>query len=102
LTSITIPKSVTSIEGMVFAECSSLTSITIPNSVTSIGDYAFAFCSSLKNVTVIRTTPPSIESNTFYGLPLSSATLYVPKGSRSAYQNANYWKNFRTIVERNE
>ena len=52
LTSITIPDSVTLIEGSAFRGCSSLTSITIPDGVTSIGDYAFAGCSSLTSVTI--------------------------------------------------
>jgi hypothetical protein len=56
----------------------------------------------LKNVTVIRTTPPSIDYDPFYYVPLSSATLSVPKGSKSAYRSAQCWQNFRKIVERNE
>ena len=57
LTSITIPNSVTSIEGSAFAGCTGLTSITIPNSVTSIGGRAFgveAFegCSNLTSINV--------------------------------------------------
>jgi uncharacterized protein YjdB len=101
LTSITIPNSVTSIGDQAFYYCSSLTSITIPNSVTSIGDWAFDGCSSLKNVTVLSTTPFSIGSSTFGGAPLSSATLYVPKGWKVVYQNAPNWKDFGNIVELN-
>lgn len=41
MTSVTIPNSVTSIEGGAFYDCSGLTNVTIPNSVTSIGGYAF-------------------------------------------------------------
>ena len=41
LTSVTIPGSVTYIEGSAFAGCSSLATITIPNSVTNIGQDAF-------------------------------------------------------------
>lgn len=41
-------KSVTTIGGCSFMDCTSLTSIDIPNSVTAIGDRAFAFCSSAK------------------------------------------------------
>ncbi len=52
LTSITIPDSVTSIDGHAFGGCSSLTSITIPDSVTSIGKWAFEYCSSLTSVTI--------------------------------------------------
>lgn len=42
-----IPSSVTSIDDLAFAGCSSLTSVTIPNSVTSIGNNAFRNCSNL-------------------------------------------------------
>ena len=52
LTSITIPESVTSIEGEVFCDCTSLTSITIPESVTSIGYHAFWSCTGLTSVTI--------------------------------------------------
>jgi hypothetical protein len=49
--SVTIPDSVTSIDGSAFYECTSLTSITIPGSVTSIGAYAFQGCTGLTSVT---------------------------------------------------
>ena len=52
LTSITIPKSVTSIGYYAFSGCSGLTSITIPNSVTSIGRYAFQSCPKLEKIIV--------------------------------------------------
>jgi hypothetical protein len=99
LTSITIPNLVTTIGEGTFSDCSSLTSITIPNSVTTIGERAFWQCTSLRNVTILRTSPPTIDSYTFYNVPLSSVTLTVPQGSKSAYQAANYWKNFGTFVE---
>ena len=52
LTSITIPDSVTGIDGSAFYNCSGLTSITIPNSVTSIRNGAFSGCSGLTSITV--------------------------------------------------
>ena len=52
LTSVTIPNSVTSIEGRAFAFCSNLTNVTIPDSVTSIGDRAFSYCINLTSVTI--------------------------------------------------
>ena len=51
LTSVTIPDSVTTIDGSAFEGCDSLTSVTIGNSVTSIGSYAFRDCTSLTSVT---------------------------------------------------
>ena len=58
LTSITIPKGVTSIGNYAFDGCSSLTSITIPEGVTSIGDTAFGHCNSLISITI----PNSVTS----------------------------------------
>ena len=42
-------------------------------------------------------SPATIKSSTFYNC--YSATLYVPIGTKAAYQAADYWKNFTNIVE---
>ena len=52
LISVSIPNSLISLGGGVFAGCSKLTSLTIPNSVESIGDYTFFECSSLTAVSI--------------------------------------------------
>ena len=98
LTSITIPNSVTSIGSSAFSNCTGLTSITIPNSVTSIGDWAFGGCTSLTEMYVKATTPPSADYYTFYHVP-KTIPVYVPAGTKSAYQAANYWKDFTNIIE---
>ena len=97
LTSVTIPNSVTSIGYKAFTYCSGLTSVTIPNSVTKIDDYAFGDCSALTSVTVKNETPVKIYSSTFSNR--INATLYVPAGSKEAYEAANYWKDFKEIIE---
>ncbi|WP_197018786.1 leucine-rich repeat protein, partial [Prevotella sp. P6B4] len=97
LTSITIPGSVTSIGSSAFNGCSGLTSVTIPNSVTSIGSSAFNSCSGLTSVTVLNPSPVVITGNAFSNRTIT--TLYVPAGSKAAYEAANYWKDFKEIVE---
>ena len=92
-----IPNSVTSIGDYAFMGCSGLTSITIPSSVTSISDDAFWDCSNLTSVKVDIGTPVSIANSTFPNR--ANATLIVPAGSKSAYEGADYWKEFKEIIE---
>ena len=96
LTSIIIPNSVTSIGTHAFYDCSSLTSITISSSATSIGNWAFYGCNKLTIVTSLNSIPPTVNANTFNNY---SASLQVPEGSKTNYKNADYWKNFKNIVE---
>lgn len=92
-----IPASVTSIAWYAFSGCTGLTSIVIPSSVTSIGEGAFYKCSDLTYVTVLNPTPVAIIQNVFTNR--TKATLYVPQGSKEAYQAADYWKEFKKIKE---
>ena len=98
LTSVTIGNGMTSITDGIFTECPSLTSVTIGNSVTSIGEWAFYGCAGLTSVTVKNPTPVTIGQNTFSNH--ANATLYVPTGSKFAYQAADCWKEFKEIVEK--
>ena len=98
ITSINIPNSVTSIGVWgAFSYCSNLTFVMIPNSVTFIGGGAFFSCNGLTSVIVERKEPPAIEKNVFTNS--ANATLYVPKGCVEAYASADYWKEFKEIVE---
>ncbi|MGM9861665.1 MAG: leucine-rich repeat domain-containing protein, partial [Muribaculaceae bacterium] len=98
LTSVTIPNSVTTIGEVAFYGCSGLTSVTIPNSVTKIGKYAFGECSNLASVTSLSTTPPECaDASAFDAEVYSSATLYVPGGSKADYESASVWQDFSKI-----
>ena len=98
LSSVEIPNSVTSIGNAGFRACNSLSSLTIGNSVTSIGDYAFIHCRQLTSVTNYAIVPQTINSTVFYNVDLSAITLYVTAESLEAYQNADVWKDFGTIL----
>ena len=99
LTSVVIPKSVTTIEGeYAFHGCENLTSVTIPSSMTSIGYGSFFNNYSLADVFCYAENVPETSSWAFYGSPLSSATLHVPVGSIDAYSTTAPWSGFGTIV----
>jgi hypothetical protein len=97
LSSVNLPKNLTTIKSYAFKECEALTSITIPASVTTIGSGAFDGCPNLVTVTVENPSPVKISSSTFSNR--ANATLYVPVGSKAAYEAASYWKEFMKIVE---
>ena len=97
LTTLTLPNSVSIIDGQAFLGCTRLETVIIPQSISSIGSAAFLNCRSLTSVTVKKETPISITENVF---PYrTNAILYVPVGSKSAYVEADYWKDFNDIIE---
>ncbi len=122
LTSIEIPSSVITIGDAAFCECKSLTNITIPNGVTTIGYMAFYYCDKVKSITLPRTlkrigdnafqycmaatkvnshaeVPPTCGDYAFDYVYQNGCTLYIPKGSKSAYSEAFPWRFFETIVD---
>lgn len=101
LTSIDLPSSVITIGGFAFASCSLLNTINIPSSVTSIGETVFNSCRGLTSIYVKVVTPIILDPNfnNFYGVDKESCVLYVPYGSKAAYQAANQWQDFKNIVE---
>jgi len=102
LTNLVIPSSVTSIKSGAFYG-GGMTSITIPNSVTSIGYKSFYGCRKLEKIYSKIEEPFAIDDNLFnyyyWGEHSSSATLYVPRGTKAKYQATDGWKNFTTIIE---
>ena len=94
---VDIPNSVTSIGNYTFSGCSSLLFVKIPTSVTSISNSSFYGCSGLTSVVVESEMPLTISSNTFPSR--TNATLYVPYGCKTTYENANYWNEFKEIKE---
>ena len=91
LTSIAIPEGVTSIGSGAFQSCSSLTSITIPSSVTLLHYNTFVGCNLLTEIRILATNPPSIAGGTL--LLNSVKTIYIPSGTLSTYQSAQYWSS---------
>ena len=96
LKSVVLSNGVESIRRSAFVG-SKIQSIFIPQSVTSILSSAFSYCNSLASVKVSSPTPIALSNAIFSST--NTITLYVPQGSKEAYEAANYWKDASSIVE---
>ena len=101
----TIPESVTSIGYCAFGGQKLMESVTLPKSLAAIGERAFEACPALKKVVAWMPVPFAITDDVFtvrYGTFNSEASLYVPKGTKSAYQSTEGWSLFTSVYEMNE
>ena len=108
LTAVSLPNGLKRIERLAFMDCSALTTLEMPSTLTSVGYSAFSNA-PLTTLTVKATTPPTCEiriephsgtvSEPFNNTHYNNCTLIVPRGSKSAYQDAAIWKKFTHIVE---
>lgn len=95
---IDIPNKVKTVGPYAFAGCKDLMLVTIPKSVEELGAFAFADCRSLMAIHIKLPDPPANES-LFSDETYELATLYVPRGSISAYQNTYGWEQFNSYIE---
>ena len=99
LGSIILPSNLTTIDIWAFCGCNNLKSIEIPSGIKSIGNSAFVSCTNLENVYSRITDPSNIGNDAFY-LISSSATLHIPKGTKTLYQKYTNWiRDFNSIVD---
>ena len=125
LAEVNIPESVVSIEGSyAFGNCAALKSLQMPSGLQKVGNYAFSgsgleeltfpstledlgqgcfsSCASLRAVHINRGIPPTVN-----GLAVApdiiedgnECTLYVPLGSKAAYEALGAYAAFDSIVE---
>lgn len=101
LEKVVLPENLTGVYYNAFRGCSKLESIELPLKLKEIGDNAFYGCAKLKEVRVSVADPAliSLGQNVFKNVPVSSAVLYVPYGSKDLYAQADVWKEFGEIRE---
>ena len=120
---IDLPNTLESIQDNVFASCTSLKYLRLPEGIKDLGNgiisntsleelhipffpsimgnSVFADC-HIMHLYSYREKPYRLNEYRFKNLNYSTCTLHVPKGSREAYAEAYYWRDFGTIVEMNE
>ena len=92
LTTVNKWNNVTEIGASAFYNCTNLINISFPNTLKTIGSQAFGR-SGLTSITSNATTPPTLQSNTFYNVS-RNIPVYVNCNYLSAYQSTQYWSDF--------
>ena len=100
LQEIIIPHCVETVKEKAFAHCINLQSAIIGRSVKELGAYAFENCERLtkviSHIPADELTPTG--SGCFNGIA-KECVLYVPKGTKRAYERTYGWNGFAKIVE---
>jgi hypothetical protein len=96
LTSVVIPEGVKFLGASAFS-VSSLTSVTIPKSVNEYQGDPF-YSANIETVINMNPSPVALDGSIFSN-GIANAKLYVPAGSKDAYAAADYWKDFKEIIE---
>ncbi len=126
VTTLEIPESVTADDGTVYAvteiaagalkDMSTLLSVIIPETVSTIGADAFAGCTRLDQIIIHVTEPIDLtqvapargqnepaaavdDDPVFSGVNKNTCVLYVPDGTKEAYESAPVWGTFKHIIE---
>jgi hypothetical protein len=91
--------SVDSIGNASFDDSEGLTNVILPSSLASMGPGAFGRCYDLRKIRINSLTPPVISAynGVFHYLSTASIDLYVPAGTKDAYQAAEVWSGFHII-----
>lgn len=101
LTEIKIPDEVDTIKYSAFSSCRALSKLILPAGLKYIESYAFIHCSELKTIYNYNPVPIVFDisdaATIFRNVPCADVTLFVPFGSKEAYQNALVWKDFNIV-----
>lgn len=100
LVSIHLPDNLIDLGDNTFANCSKLKEIVIPAYVKTIGQSAFYNCIDLSSIRILNPIPPVCNSLISTLDTYNSCKVYVPKGTKAAYQAAKEWKDFKFIIDK--
>jgi uncharacterized protein (TIGR02145 family) len=105
LLEVIIPENVTTLPAWAFLSCGKLEKIILPANFSKLDNRTFGFAYSIKEVHILNPVPPVFTYSSdatffpFYDSSLATATLFVPCGSKDAYENAVIFQGFGNIED---
>lgn len=95
---IHLPKSLKTIEGNTFYNCTRLEMVEIQSEVDSIGSGVFQYCNRLNCLKVHCEVPPECWYSAFSGVS-RDIPVHIPVGTLADYQSAPFWNEFTNFIE---
>lgn len=94
---LVIPEGVEEMGRNVFTRCTSMTELTLPSTLKTIGGGCLASASNLTKLHVKAAIPPTLTES--LAADVAKTVLYVPTGSKAAYEANALWNEFTNIIE---
>ena len=94
LKNVTIGNGVNKIGKWAFSGCGSLDYFAFGDNVQSIGEEAFSDCNNVTKILTSAMTPPVCGTQALDDINKWNCSLYVPSEAKSAYQQAEQWRDF--------
>lgn len=79
--------------------CQALTTISLPAGLRSIDKGFLSLCRNLKTIYAYMPDPNALTYGDEFSYESREWTLYVPKGTKNAYQNSEAWRYCKEIIE---
>ena len=99
LKDVSIGNGVNKIGKWAFSGCSSLDYFAFGDNVQSIGEEAFSDCNNVTRILTSAMTPPVCGNQALDDINKWNCSLYVPSEAKSAYQQAEQWREFFFIED---
>ena len=94
-----IPSSIVTIPERCFQDCPLITSVVLPKNITSIAEDAFANDVNIKTILCENPDPPYLDPNAFRNVVKTQVNVEVPKVGLQDYRHDQAWREFTRLTE---